>query len=192
MPEISQVRLTVPVETTLQHLMREGGAIGWPGWLSVETGTQPRIAWWGVSGLGADLPDRLEALPSNLFPRLHSAGSASPRGLVLGTVDADRAASDLARLLGTAWDEAADDPVLGARCRVAQLGAGRLVLAEPSTEGYLAACLARFGEGPVAIAIDGSVDEGQLAATNPVNGGPASWVRLGRGTAPYLLFVAAS
>jgi hypothetical protein len=43
-----------------------------------------------------------------------------------------------------------DDPDLGARV-VAIHGVAGLVLIEPMTEGRLAAALARFGEGPVAV-----------------------------------------
>ena len=66
-----------------------------------------------------------------------------------------------------------------------------LVLAEPSTEGYTAACLARFGEGPIAMAVDGTTDVGTQVLTNPVTGGPGAWVRIGPRTAPYLLFLPA-
>jgi hypothetical protein len=116
---------------------------------------------------------------------------SGPRGLILATLDADRATFDLAPILGGTWTDAGDEPVLGGRCRVAELGEARLVLAEPTTEGSLAACLARFGEGPVALAIDGRTDAGREVASNPLNGGPARWIRLGQGTAPYLLVVLA-
>jgi len=62
------------------------------------------------------------------------------------------------------------------------------VLAEPTTEGYAAACLARFGEGPIAMALDGTAQVGVQVLDNPVTDGPASWVRIGPRTAPYLLF----
>jgi hypothetical protein len=66
-----------------------------------------------------------------------------------------------------------------------------LVLAEPIGEGYVAACLARFGEGPVAVALDGTTVAGRAARTNPVTGGPATYVRLGPATAPTLIFLPA-
>ena len=67
------------------------------------------------------------------------------------TVDLERAAADAAitRSLGPEGViEAPADELLGARCRIVVLPARRLqVLLEPSTEGRLAASLARFGEG---------------------------------------------
>jgi hypothetical protein len=84
-------------------------------------------------------------------------GPSDPLGLVAiawCTVELDRAEADLAT-----WIEAprvpADpdgtDPLLGAVVRVRTapaLPGGRLVLAEPTTEGRLAASLARDAEGP--------------------------------------------
>jgi hypothetical protein len=59
------------------------------------------------------------------------------------TVDHERVAQELGvdRLLGPV-----DEPALGARAWRPE--AGRLLLLEPSTEGRLAASLARLGEGP--------------------------------------------
>jgi hypothetical protein len=72
-----------------------------------------------------------------------------PELVALGwaTVDIERAAAG--------WPAAAiralpDDPHLGARV-VRVDGVDRIVLLEPVTEGRLAASLARFGEGPVAV-----------------------------------------
>jgi hypothetical protein len=67
-----------------------------------------------------------------------------------------------------------------------------LVLAEPTTEGYVAACLARFGEGPVAVALDGTTRVGKAVTANPVSDGPARYVRLGEADAPTLMFLPAS
>ena len=85
-----------------------------------------------------------------------------------------------------------NDEILGARCRRLSLGRSELVLAEPTTEGYAAACLARFGEGPIAVALDGTTDGGRVATSNPVSLGPATYVRLGPRTAPTLIFLPAS
>jgi hypothetical protein len=68
------------------------------------------------------------------------------------TVELDRAAQELAVRLppGAAFVVAMPSIVLGARCLVASAsrpGDPRLVLLEPSTEGRLAAALARHGEG---------------------------------------------
>ena len=82
------------------------------------------------------------------------AGLAHPCAIGWATVELDRAASELARDLGVSTDtfvDARDSLTLGARCRVAAdvlPGSLVLVLLEPSTEGRLAATLARFGEGP--------------------------------------------
>jgi hypothetical protein len=192
MPEISHVRLAVPEQGTLNRILREGGAQAFPQWLYAEPGDEPRLLWWGIRGasvLGLDVPE--DSARANLFPRPVDDWTEAPRGLVLATLDAERAASDLEPALGARWHDAGEDEVLGARCRRMTLGRAELVLAEPSTEGYVAACLARFGEGPVAAALDGTTSAGRAVRTNPVTGGPATWHRLGRGTAPYLLFLPA-
>lgn len=70
------------------------------------------------------------------------------------TVELDRAATELAPLLvpGTAFAEATACEHLGARCRIGRVRPGAapaevVVLLEPSTEGRLAATLARHDEG---------------------------------------------
>ncbi len=88
--------------------------------------------------------------------------SGSPLALVgvaWSTVELDRAEAELDPWLlapdGARGDgDAPEDPHLGAsarRRRTAALPGGTLVLAEPSTEGRLAASLARDGEGPCAL-----------------------------------------
>jgi hypothetical protein len=114
------------------------------------------------------------AVPSGVFaaPIEASLESALARvaaflgpvhGMALGwaTVDLDRAEPDLgggAAAVGGSDDarpgEAVpDDVLLGARCRLLPPSpAGPpVVLLEPSTEGRLAASLARHGEGPVVL-----------------------------------------
>jgi hypothetical protein len=71
------------------------------------------------------------------------------------------------------------------------LGRSELVLAEPIAEGYTAACLARFGEGPIAVALDGTATSGRAARTHPLGSGPATYVRIGPGTAPTFIFLPA-
>ena len=78
-------------------------------------------------------------------------------GLGWATVELDRAADELGMWLGEAPDPDAPDapdPLLGARARVREAGglpADAVLLLEPSTEGRLAASLARDGEGPAAL-----------------------------------------
>jgi len=103
------------------------------------------------------------------------ATTGRPVALGWATVELDRAAAELALDLGLATSSfvPADDSVaLGARCRVAReaLGGGRsLVILEPSTEGRLAAMLARSGEGPAAIWLAGD-DDPAIDATAPTRG----------------------
>jgi hypothetical protein len=82
-----------------------------------------------------------------------------PARVVVGwaTVELDRAEVQLAGRpdagveRSTVARDAAADEILGARCRVLEAAAKpEVVLLEPSTEGLLAAALARRGEGIVA------------------------------------------
>jgi hypothetical protein len=81
------------------------------------------------------------------------------RSVALGwaTVELDRAAVELGAALGRppeAFVDSAPTTSLGARCRIAPDGLGpgvAVVLLEPSTEGRLAASLARHGQGPMAV-----------------------------------------
>ena len=194
MPEISHVRLAMPEQGTLNRILREGGSQAFPQWLYAEPGPEPRLLWWGLRGAPLQMLD----VPApddprhTLFPRAVDDWTEAPRGLVLATVDLERAVSDLEPAVGADWHDAGEDAVLGARCRRLDLGRSDLVLAEPSTEGYVAACLARFGEGPIAAALDGTTSGGRAARSNPVTRGPATYVRLGPGTAPTLMFLPAS
>ncbi len=193
MPEISHVRIAVPDQGDLNRILREGGAQSFPQWLYAEPGDESRFLWWGVRSAATqmlDVPGPDDAR-HGLFPRPIDDWTEAPRGLVLATVDAERAAADLAPALGDDWHDIGTDELLGATCRRLTLGRSELVLAEPITEGYAAACLARFGEGPIAAALDGTTSVGRYAATNPVSGGPASVVRLGPGPAPSLIFLPA-
>ncbi len=194
MPEISHVRLAVPDQGTLNRILREGGAQLFPQWLYAEPGEEPRILWWGIRGAPLQMLDVPPADDARhgLFPRAIDDWTEAPRAVVLATVDLERAIADLAPALGEAWHEAGTDDVLVARCRRLDLGRSDLLLAEPAGEGYLAACLARFGEGPVAVALDGTTSFGRQVHANPVTGGAATYVRLGPGTAPTLIFIPAA
>lgn len=90
-------------------------------------------------------------------PDTRPQGASAPIALGWATVDLDRAIPEIALGLGLstdAFDLSLASEILGARGRVAAaaIGAGvSLVILEPSTEGRLAAALARCGEGPVAL-----------------------------------------
>ena len=192
MAEITHVRIAVPEQATLNRVLRQGGAQLFPQWLYAEPGEEPRILWWGVRGgqlQMMEVPD--DPARAGLFPRPNDDWTETPRGVILATLDADRAAADLSPALGDEWLDAGVDEVLGASCRRLVMGRGMLVLAEPTTEGYVAACLARWGEGPVALALDGDAQIGTPVLDNPITDGPAAWVRIGPRTAPYLLFLPA-
>lgn len=80
-----------------------------------------------------------------------------PDRVVIGwaTVELDRAEAEVTT--GLAGDgvprvePARDERVLGARCRLLRFAARDVLLLEPSTEGRLAAALARHGEGPLVL-----------------------------------------
>ena len=112
-------------------------------------------------------------------------------GVGWATVELDRGTRALEAELGLppgAFAPAADDGWLGARCHVARLGGGgaspSAILLEPSTEGRLAAALARHGEGPVALWL---LRPG--VATAAVRPGPLGPARLIHGPAPWGPFV---
>ena len=89
------------------------------------------------------------SLPAAAGPSLELAG------IGWATVELDRAEKELGQWLGDAVEPASPiDAQLGAHARVRLAGGlpGRhVVLLEPSTEGRVAASLARDGEGPCAI-----------------------------------------
>jgi hypothetical protein len=98
------------------------------------------------------------------------------------TVELDRAAEELARWLGRGeiFADAPSSSLLGARCRIGRSGAAGpwIVLLEPSTEGRLAASLARTGEGWVAVWTADPPDAGRWSAERP---GPLGAERLALG-----------
>jgi hypothetical protein len=193
MPEISHVRIAVPDQGTLNRVLREGGAQLFPQWLYAEPGDEPRIEWWGIRAAPVQM---LDVPPADdrrfgLFPRPVDDWTEAPRGLVIVTADADRAAADLEPALGADWHDVGTDEILGAACRRLALRRSVLVLAQPMGEGYASSCLDQHGEGPVAVALDGTTASGRRASANPVSDGPATYVRLGPGTAPWLIFLPA-
>jgi hypothetical protein len=193
MAEISHVRIAVREQSTLNRILREGGAQSFPQWLYAEPADEPRIALWGVRSAPTQFLEVPEADDARfgLFPVPIDDWTEAPRGLVLATVDLDRAQADLAPAFGDAWFDAGEEALAGARCRRITLGRSVLVLAEPTGEGYVAACLAKFGEGPIAVALDGTASSGRETRSNPIDDGPATYVRIGPGTAPALIFLPA-
>ena len=104
------------------------------------------------------------------------------------TVELDRAATELAGLVAEPFVAAPGSDLLGAACRIAAAADGSarsIVLLEPSTEGRLAATLARHGEGWVArwfgsgaapasagwsVALPGPFGTERLAIGGPIGG----------------------
>jgi hypothetical protein len=107
----------------------------------------------GAALPGADaLGDALARLTAAVLPRDALDGWA--------TVELDRAAVEVAAAVvggradrvpvGPTIEAAQPDRLLGAACRLLRwAGGARTLLLEPSTEGRLAAALARHGEGPI-------------------------------------------
>ena len=198
MPEISHVRIAVPVQGVLNRILREGGAQLFPQWLYAEPGAEPRILWWGIRGSLAPPAMDEAGISPGLVPREVDDWTEAPRGLIVATVDAQPAIrfgqtrapahgsteTPAMRGIARAWGA----PITLLVWRLV-LGRSVLVLAEPLTEGYVAACLARFGEGPIAVALDGAPATGRPALRNPVSDGMATYVRIAPKTAPTLIFL---
>ena len=94
-------------------------------------------AIWRLSG------ERARLAPLGLLWRDIATGNA--------TIDLDRAELEARASTDVRQVTDADDELLGARARVVAFSKRRLrtVLLEPSTEGRLAAALAKFGQQPV-------------------------------------------
>jgi hypothetical protein len=118
------------------------------------------------------------------------------------TVELDRAEREVREALTALGDarveERPDDDLLGARCRILRYDGDRdMLLLEPSTEGRLAASLARYGEGSVALYLFGAPGAaGRLAEAGLVLSGAAPGplggqrlVLAGRAWGPHLLLV---
>jgi hypothetical protein len=96
---------------------------------------------------------RLSAAPSL---QGHPNGVTGVLAVGFASVDADRMAAQFA---GAEFVPAAPDDALGARARTDARAHPHVTLLEPSTEGRLAAALARNDEGPVALylAVEGLI-----------------------------------
>ncbi len=111
-----------------------------------------RVVLTVVAAPGAEL-ERLEVGEAVPGP----ASDPMPNGPLLAalgwaTVDAERLAAALGKPL---LDGVHDDPALGATAYGIASATLPLVLLEPATEGRIAAALARLGEGPVALYLEG-------------------------------------
>lgn len=134
-----------------------------------------------------------------------ATASALGRVIAVGwaTVELDRAARELAGALGSqpsSFGPTAGSEALGAYAWSAPGaldGGAAVVLLEPSTEGRLAAHLARHGEGPVAVWHEAAgVDDPAVSAVTPLEPpspgpfGPERAVRAPAGDAgPYRFIV---
>jgi hypothetical protein len=135
--------------------------------------------------------------------RIDAALAAAPATtLALGwaTVETDRAVTELTEALGLpadAFSPAEESVALGAWCRIARgvLAGGRsLAILEPSTEGRLAATLARHDEGPVAVWLEAPADSAlptdePLSAARPGPFGAERLVLTGPVYGPHRLLV---
>ena len=124
--------------------------------------------------------------PRAVAPRPVGAG-ARARLLAVGiaTVDAERYRADRPDLDVA---DAPDDELLGARAMVTIGSHPGIVILEPSTEGRLAASLARLGEGPAALYFESDVSP----AAGRIANGPLGRARLlpgGHVAGPHLLIV---
>ena len=137
-------------------------------------------------------PDRL--VLGTLSPAPDADPAAALRGapVLLGvgwaTVDADRALPAIAAAVGVepgAFRSVSGDESLGAAAHVGRIGSLAVVVLEPSTEGRVAAALARVGEGPCAIYVSTS----SPAATQPGPLGPAIVTMADRRWGPFVVAV---
>ena len=118
-----------------------------------------------------DASDPLGELRAVFAPLLRSSDGSDPIAVGWATVELDRVEAAFATSYPgavTSTVELGVDELLGAHVRLLRPGiAGlpALVLLEPSTEGRLAATLARHGEGPAAIWLESRRE----AATDPID-----------------------
>lgn len=83
-------------------------------------------------------------------------------GMAWASVDVERALEEAG---AAGFDDAPRDAVLGASAKVRRISGISLVVAEPDTEGRLAARLARAGEGLCAAYIEMTTPDGPLRPT---------------------------
>lgn len=124
-----------------------------------------------TDGLRATL--EAEVVRFTLLAAAAAKGEARLLALGWATVDLERASATLAEALPGAgpFIDAQPTAALGGRCLVGPSGlraVPTLVLLEPSTEGRLAAALARFGEGPLAAWFEVPVGQSALSPSVPL------------------------
>ncbi len=132
--------------------------------------------------------DRLE-VGDSVDDSLSATIPRGPRLAALGwaTVDAERLAAALGKPL---TDEAHDDPALGATGHGIASASLPLVLLEPATEGRIAAALARLGEGPVALYLEGATlgpDDDTTPVTRTGTGRAGRLFRSARPSGPFIV-----
>jgi hypothetical protein len=109
------------------------------------------------------------------------------------TIELDRAAVELGAELGTTFEPAGRDALLGATVRRSTSNEPAILLLEPDTEGRLSGALAKHGEGPIALYLRVPTQEhlqAQLsirAGNGPL--GPARLVLAGQPWGPFLILV---
>jgi hypothetical protein len=136
--------------------------------------------------------DDVRAVAAGLIRRAGGDRDLAGRAVAVGwaTVDLERAAAAFAPAIpgGIAFEAAADELLLGARCWIAAGSDPAIALLEPSTEARLAAFLARHGEGPAAVWLAADDDTPDPAARR-VEAGPFGLEFLERGGpgGPYVL-----
>lgn len=128
------------------------------------------------AALGASVAGAIDAYRARRGP---ATRSVRVLGLGWATVELERAAHELARRLpeSAPFNEAPADSLLGAACLAGApvpLAGGpadpvRIVLLEPTTEGRLAASLARRGEGPAVLWLLDD-DRPEMALSRPGDG----------------------
>jgi hypothetical protein len=160
-----------------------------------EPSAEGRLVFEPISGGGA-------------APSARAKAALALAAVAWSTVELDRAEADLDPWLAPADTAVGDgdalaDPHLGAharRRRTAALPGGTIVFSEPSTEGRLAASLARDGEGPCALYLEAAtglaawVAEArarhvQVSARRPGPLGPAVLVAGRTVAGPHILVV---
>jgi len=113
--------------------------------------------------------------------------SAGLVGVGWATVDTDRSLRDLVTDGSLTFGPAVSEPALGARARVAWSGSTAILVLEPSTEGRLAAALARRGEGIACLYVAGPEPTGSTRIT--ALGRPGRILPHDRPWGPYVLLV---